>query len=102
MESFTTLVEAIEAYKKEGYTEDFNIKDNCLECMDGRYRLYAGDFQIDKHYRFEDNTDPSDQSIIYAISSPNNRIKGVLVNAYGIYADDLATELKDALTIHKN
>lgn len=102
MESYNTLIEAIEGYKAQGYTIDFNLKKNFIECMDGKYQLYPGDFSVDKFYRFEANTDPSEQAIIYAISSPNNQIKGILVNAYGIYSDDLATELREALTIHKN
>jgi len=102
MESFNTLLEAIEGYKAQGYNLDFNLKKNFIECMDGKYKLYPGDFNIDKYYRFEANTDPSEQSIIYAISSPNHKIKGILVNAYGIYSDDLANALREALTVHKN
>lgn len=101
MESFNTLLEAIQAYKEEGYTEDFNLQENCMVCSNGKYKLKAGDFLIDKHYRFEDNTDPSDQSIIYAISSDKYDVKGILVNAYGIYSDDMASEMIEALSVRK-
>lgn len=50
-------------------------------------------------YRYEGMTDPGDQSILYAISSEKYALKGVLVNAYGIYADPVTAEMEKKLTI---
>jgi hypothetical protein len=41
--------------------------------------------------------DPSDQAMLYAISSTMHNIKGLLVNGYGIYSDDLSNEMLDKL-----
>lgn len=38
-------------------------------------------------------SDLDNESILYAISSEVNKIKGLLVNAYGIYSDTATTEL---------
>lgn len=100
MESYNTLVDAINGLRKQGYTEDFNLKQNCLECRARNFELFHDEFQIDKLFRFEGNTDPSDQSILYAISSEKHQIKGVLVNGYGIYSDELTNEMIDKLTTH--
>jgi hypothetical protein len=97
--SYSTLTEALNALKEEGYTEDFNLLEDCMECQARTIRLFAQDFHVDKWYRFEDNNDPSDQAIVYAISSDKHSLKGVLVNSYGIYSDSGANALLDKLKV---
>ncbi|MBA3683133.1 MAG: phosphoribosylpyrophosphate synthetase [Bacteroidetes bacterium] len=97
MENYDTLVEAINGLKKQGYTEDFNLKQNCIECRNGDYKIFHNEFHIDKFFRFEGNTDPADESILYAISSDKYKLKGVLVNGYGISSEPLTNEMLDKL-----
>ena len=92
-----TVSQAIEALKKEGYTEDFNLRQDCLECRNGRFRVFHDEFQIDKFYRFEGDSDPGDESIVYAISSEKHGLKGVLVHAYGIYSEPLTDQMLEKL-----
>lgn len=35
MEYYDNLIEAINGLKEQGYVEDFNLKQNCLECRNG-------------------------------------------------------------------
>ena len=93
MSSYVTLSETMSDLRKQGYIEDFNLRQNCLECRDGEYRIFADDFKIDKYFRFEGESNPSDASILYAISSDRHQMKGVLVNAYGIYSEPLTDEM---------
>lgn len=97
MENYDTLTQAIDALKKQGYTEDFNLKENCLECIAGRQELLPHEFEIDKSFRFDVNEDPSDQSVLYAISSVKHNLKGLLVNGYGIYSEDASNEILEKL-----
>ena len=97
MENYDTMVEALGALKRQGYIEDFNLEKNCLECRAGQFKIFHDEFQIDKFFRFEGATDPSDQAIIYAISSPKYGLKGTLVNAYGIYSDEITDEMLSKL-----
>lgn len=97
MENYDTLVEAIQGLKAQGYIEDFNLKAHCLECQNGAFEVHTDEFQIDKFFRFEGNTDPSDQAIIYAISSDKYNLKGILVNAYGIYSEEISDEMLEKL-----
>ena len=99
MESYDTLVEAINSLRKQGYTEDLNLRENCVECNTKDIQLSPVDFHVDKFFRFEDNTSPSDQSILYAISSQTHQLKGLLVNAYGVYADTASNEIMDKLSV---
>ena len=66
---------------------DFNIREECLVCHLDNVTLSPDDFEIDKVYRFEGESNPDDEAVLYAISSPKFGVKGVLVNAYGIYSD---------------
>jgi hypothetical protein len=97
MKDFTTLASAIEALRAEGYTEDFNLQQNCLVCRNGQFKVFHDEFHIDKAYRFDENTDPGDQSILYAISSNKHGLKGLLVNGYGIYTEDVTNEMMEKL-----
>ena len=93
MQTMPTLSETMNQLRKEGYTEDFNLQQNCIECRSGAYKLFADDFLVDKYFRFEGQTDPGDEAILDAISSDKHRLKGVLVNAYGIYSEPLTDDL---------
>jgi hypothetical protein len=84
MENFKSLIEAIEQYRKEGYKEDFNLEQHCLQCKNEKYETFYDDFVIDKFYRFDAMTDPDEESIIYAISSEKYKLKGILINGYGV------------------
>jgi hypothetical protein len=37
MQAFDTVSEAIAELNKQGYTEDFNLKEDCLVCRNGQY-----------------------------------------------------------------
>jgi hypothetical protein len=97
MENYDTLSEAIEILKKQGYIEDFNIHGNLLRSSSGNHTLGHTEFVIDKSFRFDVDEDPSDQAMLYAISSTDNNIKGLLVNGYGIYSEDETNELLEKL-----
>ena len=101
MQAYSTLSETMNELRKEGYTEDFNLKQNCLECRNGQFKLFVDEFKIDKYYRFEGQSNPSDQAILYAISSDDHNLKGVLVNAYGIYSESLTDEMLQKLEMRK-
>ena len=99
MPHHVTLSQTMNDLRKEGYTEDFNLKQNCLECRNGEFKVFADDFKVDKFYRFEGESNPSDSSILYAISSDKHGIKGVLVNAYGIYSEPVTDQMMEKLEV---
>ena len=101
MAPMTTLSEVINLLRKEGYNEDFNLKENCLECRNGPFNLKHDEFVIDRFYRFEGESDPGDEATVYAISDHKNSIKGLLVNGAGIYTDPLTDEMLRSLKIER-
>ena len=97
MSEMTTLSEVLNILKDQGYTVDFNLNDNCLVCHGNALKVHPEDFVVDRHYRFEGNTDPGDAAIVYAISSEKHGIKGILVNGYGLYSDPMSSDMVKAL-----
>jgi hypothetical protein len=95
-----TLSETLNNLKAEGYTEDFNLRADCVDCRSGQLKIFPADFQIDKYFRFEGQSDPADNAILYAISSGKYQVKGVLVNAYGVYSEPLTDAMLDKLKIN--
>lgn len=87
--SYDTESQAINGLVKRGYTANFSIltEKECLICHSPSLELSPDDFEIDEIYRFEGMTNPGDESIVFGISSDKYQIKGVVVNAYGVYAD---------------
>ena len=102
MQAYDTLSETMEALRKEGYIEDFNLQQDCLEYREGQFKVFADEFKIDGFYRFEGQTDPADEAILYAISSENHAIKGLLVSGYGVYTEGVTDELLAKLRFDDN
>lgn len=99
MQQPDTITETIAALRSEGYTEDFNLRQDCLECSNGQFRIFHDEFKVDDFYRFEGMSDPADNSILYAISSDKYGLKGILINAYGIYSEPIVDEMLEKLKI---
>ena len=94
MKSYDNLIDALSDLKKAGYVEDFNLKQHCLECRDGQYRIFHNEFEIDHYFRFDDEDSSADSSsILYTISSEKYGLKGTLINSFSIYSNDITDEM---------
>lgn len=96
MKQFETLTDALTDLRERGYVYDFNLAENCLACKELNLMLHPEQFAIKEFYRFEGMTDPADNAILYGIES-NAGVKGVLVNAYGFYADTISSDMVNKL-----
>ncbi len=99
MHTYETVTEAVAGLKKRGFTEDFNLEENCLICNAQKFN--ADEFEISEVYRFEGNSDPGDEAVVYGIESVNG-IKGVLVNSYGYQSEPISDEIARKLKLHTN
>jgi hypothetical protein len=100
MHVYDTLTAAVADLEKRGYEYDFNLTKDYIECKSLDLQLMPEEFEIDEFYRFEGMTDPADSAVIYAISSLMGNLKGVIIDAYGVYAENISPELLDKLKIH--
>lgn len=101
MPAYDTMVEALKDLKDRGFTTDFNLAFDAIECKTTGVCLQPEAFEIVEHYRFEGETNPSDASIIYAIEEKNGAMKGVLVSAYGMYSEAASDEMVRKLSVHE-
>jgi hypothetical protein len=100
MVAYDTVTEAVEQLKKRGYTIDFTPEKDCIVCHTTPLKLKPSDFEITEVYRFEGESDPADEAVVYAIESKDGH-KGILVNGFGISADSMSDELVEKLKIRK-
>src|SRR5450432_2618211 len=101
MESYDTVVAALNGLKKRGYTTDFNLAFDKLICHETKICLDPDEFEITEVYRFEGETNPSDEAVVYAVESKSKNMKGVMVNAYGVYADPISDDMIKKLSMHR-
>jgi hypothetical protein len=97
MYTYDTVSEAVNGLHQRGYTFDFDARFDCVVCKD--HKLQPDEFEITEVYRFEGNTDPADEAIVYAIESTKYGIKGILVNGYGANSDELSNDMVKKLSI---
>ncbi len=80
---------------KEGYTQNFQVVEAGLRCVESDKIYGPDDLLIVKFYRYEGISDPEDNSILYVIETRDGT-KGMLVDAYGAYSDPQVEEfMKD-------
>ncbi len=101
MEAYDTVVEALNGLKERGYTTNFNIAFDKLICSEKKHVLNPDEFDITEVYRFEGDTNPGDEDVVYAVESKKGDIKGVFSGAFGLYADSVSTDMLRKLAMHK-
>lgn len=100
MYQYDTVVAAINGLKERGYTLDFNIAFDKIICVQNDHCLNPAEFEITEVHRFEGDTNPSDEDVVYAVASKNNNLKGVITSAFGLYADSISADMIKKLTMN--
>lgn len=78
---FDSLVDGINALTKKGYTETFITESNKLKGLKCK-RMYAAEsLKVVQTFRFEGQTNPSDQSELMAVEA-NDGTKGMIITTY--------------------
>ena len=85
---------AVERLKDQGYTLDFNLDGNYLIAEDEKIPL--DDVRVTDLFHFENESDLSDDSIVYAVLSKDGT-KGFLVSGLGMYTEEVKDRLEQAL-----
>lgn len=99
MKNYDTLVDALDDLRKRGYDADLELQQNCLYCSNLDLRLNEEEFNIDEVYRFEGDSNPDDNAVIYALTSPTG-VKGTIVDGYGASSENISFEKANKLKKH--
>ena len=102
MQTYDTVVGALNGLKDRGYTLDFNISFDKIICSDKKVQLNPQEFEIVEVYRFEGETNPSDEDVVYAVESKKADVKGTFTSAYGLYSDTISADMLREMSMHKD
>lgn len=90
-DSMKTLASCINLLYKAGYVTQFKALNVGIQSLDTQIVFLPEDVKINNFYRFEGESDPSDNSILYAVETSSGE-KGTLVDGYGIYFNAKVSE----------
>jgi len=90
MNYYDTVSETMNALKNQGFTLDLNIAFD--KSLSKDLYLNPEKFKITQTFRFEGDSNPSDEDIVYAMQSEDGKLKGIFTGAFGLYANTIAFE----------
>ncbi len=102
MTSMTTLSSVLEKLRIRKQDNEFKISDDGF-CAPSEKIYQPEDLLIIKTYRFEGDSDPADNSILYLIEA-NDGLVGYSLDAYGVYsnhADDGYDEFISKIVVNE-
>lgn len=91
MYHYATVTTALEELKEKGFTVDFNNQE-------GRIINSPHDFTIVHVYRYEGESDPGDEAMVFGITSSTGE-KGVFVAGLSAFTDNSAAMVLNELSI---
>lgn len=91
LDSMKTLSSTTRKLSNEGYITQFKALKNGLESLETHEVYSPEEVKIINFYRFEGESDPSDNAILYVVETSKGE-KGTLTDAYGVYTDQKVSE----------
>ena len=91
-----SLTHRLNKLEDEGYTQHFYIKKDEIHAS-GKKIFSPEALKIDSVYRIEDDSDPTHQTLVYAIQNKKGSCKGTLVTIHGVYSDPATDKIIEKL-----
>lgn len=83
--TMTTLSEVLNKLEERGQSNEFKMTENGMT-IDEKVFFTPSQLKIIKTYRFEGESNPDDESILYLIETIDKAI-GFIIDAYGVYSN---------------
>jgi nucleotide-binding universal stress UspA family protein len=88
-----TLDEAIERLERSGFRESFRAGPDGFLALQTR-RIYAPEsLVVEEVVRFEGESDPGDEAVLYALRARDESVRGTFVASFGPSADPISGDL---------
>jgi hypothetical protein len=97
---YRALDTVIDELKGRGFVERFRVTGSKLRAIGRGHTFGSEDLTIREYQRFEGVSDPDNASIIYAVETRDGT-EGLLVDAFGLYANPEVGELLEGVRIGK-
>ena len=97
---YRTLDRVLEELERRGFEEGFRVTGRRLRAIGSGRTFGREDLTIREYQRFEGMSDPDDASIVYAIEARDGT-KGLLVDAFGLYASPEVGEFLEGVEIRR-
>jgi hypothetical protein len=92
-----TVTDAVAFLASQGYVDEYQLTADGLAAADSVSTHPLATTIVDYTFRFEGPSDPADEAIVLGVSCTEWGRKGVVVSAYGPYADPDEARLLAAL-----
>ena len=86
-----TLSSCLNILRKSGFATQFKASPGGLLSLTTKKIFKPGQVEVVHFYRFEGESNPSDNEIVYAIETFNGEM-GTLVNGYGPISDSIVND----------
>lgn len=96
---FDTVTESVQWLQGRGYDANLSFEQDRIVSQADRFD--PDDFLLDYVFRFEGESDPNDEDIVFGVSSVKWDIKGILVSAFGAYAGNASNEVIARLVVRE-
>ncbi len=93
-----TLAGVIDDLTRRGFTEHFRVVGDGLRALESGETFSADETAIREYRRFEGVSDPDDMAIVYALETRSGT-RGILVDAFGVYASPAVSRFLDGVPI---
>ncbi len=88
-----TLREAIARLERDGYEAVFRARPTGFLEVKNDHIYAPEDLVVDELVRFEGESDPDDEAVLFALRTRDGRVRGTFVATYGPLADPISGEL---------
>jgi len=87
MDAPDTVTEAVQQLAAEGYGASITLRDGLLHFGPDEGRCAVTDAVVEHMFRYEGDSDPGDEMVVFAIRDRGDGLRGTLVSGYGPSAE---------------
>jgi len=96
-----TMGEAISRLERRGFLQAFRATQGGDLQVDNNRPLAPESLVVEEMVRFEGESDPSDEAVLFALSSADGRVQGTFAASFGTPIDAASAEAIQRLARHR-